>query len=191
MSGSPSKTSQGRGFDELSRMLDQLGSMTGLSECHGLITGYLCVKREFDGPEELCAILEVPSVRFGNGHSVAILESLASETFRQLESEDCEFQPLLPDDTEPLTDRIAALGEWCHGFLLGVGFSGYQKIPDLAFESREFIQDLTALTRAGTSPGASEEDDERAFSEVVEYIRAGVLLFREEALHRVNPGEEN
>jgi uncharacterized protein YgfB (UPF0149 family) len=166
-------------FVELDRVLDQVGAMTGPAECHGLIAGYLCAKKDFDTSDELLSVLDLPE---SAGREMLVIERLADETFRQLESEDCIFQPLLPDETEPLETRAAALGEWCHGFLLGLGFSGLRDQEMHSPEGHEFIRDLTAFTRAGTDPVADEEENERALIEVVEYIRMGALLLREEFL---------
>jgi len=109
---------------------------------------------------------------------------LKNYTLSQLNSPTCEFMLLLPDDEEPLAERIQALGGWCEGFLFGLG---HAHLPKLSTQVLEFIQDVIAISRI--APLANEtEEEETNFTQLVEYLKIGVLTWYQE-LHL--PTQEN
>ena len=92
---------------------------------------------------------------------------------------------MLPDDDEPLEERVEALGIWCQGFVYGLAAGGIQEGADLPEDSDEIIKDILEISRAGYAIDDDavvdiNEDDEEAFMEVCEYVRMGVLLVYEE-----------
>ena len=96
-----------------------------------------------------------------------------------------EFELMLPDDDEPLEDRVEGLGIWCQGFVYGLAAGGIKEGADLPEDSEEIIKDILEISRAGyaiddEADVAISEDDEEAFMEVCEYVRMGVLLVYEE-----------
>jgi len=54
---------------------------------------------------------------------------------------------------------------------------------------REYLADMAEISRVAAEPD-DEEADEDAYTELVEYIRVGVLLCREHMGHPVQPPEE-
>jgi uncharacterized protein YgfB (UPF0149 family) len=44
----------------------------------------------------------------------------------------------------------------------------------------EVVRDLTAITRVGADPDESEEENEQAYAELVEFVRVAVQLLHEE-----------
>ncbi|WP_032672962.1 UPF0149 family protein, partial [Pseudomonas syringae] len=84
---------------------------------------------------------------------------------------------LLPGDDEPLTERAAALGQWCQGFLAGFGLAIGEKV--LGSEAKAVLEDLAAIAQVQDALEESE-DGETDFMEVMEYMRvAPLLLFTE------------
>ena len=57
------------------------------------------------------------------GEPRRLLARLWEQTRRQLDSPDYAFQPLLPDDSRPLSLRTQVLGLWCSGVLYGLGLA--------------------------------------------------------------------
>ena len=102
---------------------------------------------------------------------------------RQLDAEDFSFTPLLPQDDRPLADRARSLGEWCQGFLFGFGASiaGVANVPP---RSEEFLRDLREFCRIDDG-AVGDEEDEVAYAELVEYLRAGAVMLREEAVQAI------
>ena len=110
----------------------------------------------------------------------AVLQQAWEHTTESLDASECTFDLMLPDDEEPLVQRTAALGSWCHGFLAGLGLAGVgDHHKSLSGDAREFLDDVQEMSRIESDP---DEDDEAeaAYAELVEYLRVGVLLLREE-----------
>ncbi len=71
------------------------------------------------------------------------------------------------------------LGGWCAGFLYALGLAGEDSYGRLSSEAREFVRDLTEISRidAGVE---GDEQEEAAYTEVLEYVRVGVLMVYED-----------
>ncbi|MEW7976408.1 MAG: UPF0149 family protein [Candidatus Sedimenticola endophacoides] len=86
-----------------------------------------------------------------------------------------------------LTERAGALAEWCQGFLYGIGLAGPLDPETLSREAREALNDLAEITHIDLdAPGGDDEEqeqEEQALTEIVEFVRAAVLLLREELIH--------
>jgi uncharacterized protein YgfB (UPF0149 family) len=96
----------------------------------------------------------------------------------QLEDPDLDFEPLLPASDAPVERRAEALVEWCRGFLGGVGLSG---TPTALFsaDANEVLADIGRIAASHFDYDDAEED-ESALSEVLEFVRVGVLLLHTE-----------
>ncbi|NBX41578.1 MAG: hypothetical protein EBR15_09230, partial [Gammaproteobacteria bacterium] len=106
-------------------------------------------------------------------------------TATELRGRELEFEPCLPDDATPVVDRAAALGQWCQGFLYGLGTSPIPDIEHLPAEIGEVVRDLTAITQVSVDESDGAEANESAYAELVEFVRVGVqLLFDEFARFR-------
>lgn len=160
---------------ELDRLLRRTGAMVDAAECHGSLCGTLCAPAGDPGSwlERLLEGTDAP------GDVRAALTRLVADTRRQLRDGDLSFSPLLPDDAERLADRVAALGEWCEGFLFGLGNAGLRDFDRLPPDAQEVVRDLVEIARVGvpTDEGAGNEE---AYAELVEYLRVGVHLLHDE-----------
>ena len=170
-------------FDELDRLLRRAGAPVDAAECHGALCGALCSPTP-DTDAWLAHVLEGGD----DAGARAPLVALAADTERRLRAGDFEFSPCLPDDDEPLVERVASLGEWCEGFLFGLGsarITDYDALPDAA---QEIVRDVIEMARVGAPAGDDDEDgDEAAYSDLVEYLRAGIQLLYDE----LNPAPPN
>ncbi len=154
----------------------------GLAECHGVLCGLVCRKpggsaSGFLHHLEQLKLLVNPDAAL----AVALTEAFES-TVRQLADEDMGFELWLPDDDDLLEDRTIALARWCSGFLAGLASGG--PFDMLSEEAREAIDDLQQIARAElTVPedlGQECEEDEVAFTEIVEYVRIVTLMMCED-----------
>ena len=113
---------------------------------------------------------------------MAALTEAFESTAQQLADEDMGFELWLPDDDEMLEDRTMALAQWCSGFLAGLASGGQFEV--LSEEAREAIGDLQQIARAELTMQEGEdqdsEEDEVAFTEIVEYVRVVTLMMRED-----------
>lgn len=160
--------------------LRDAGSPTEASEAHGSLCGLLCVLGPGAGPVWLADTL--------SGEEAAAappspLGALLQSTGAALEEGDLGFQPLLPDDDEPLAVRVGAFGLWCqgfnHGLAVGAGLSGAGH-EIASGDTAEVVRDFGAMAEVAIQEDEDGPDDEAAYAELVEYARVSVQLVFEE-----------
>ena len=172
---------------ELAAVLARLRLGLGASELHGSLVGYLCARgKAAENAWPVALELDGAEDDFGD----EIFTRLYRTCREQLDDEDLGFEPLLPDDSQPLAERGDALVEWCRGFLGGVGLAGHAGGDALSADANEILGDFGAI--AGSRFDYDDDDgDETALVEVLEFIRVGVLLLHDEMNHaprrRVQP----
>jgi len=158
----------------------------GLAECHGVACGLLVRRPGSDATAllQLLAMLEIVE-QPGDALREALVE-LHDATAAQLRDEMMGLVIWLPEDDSSLEDRTDALAQWCNGFLAGLGAGGENRFDTLSPEAGEALADLQEIalaevTSEGGRPGdGAREDEERAFAEIVEYVRIAVLILRED-----------
>jgi uncharacterized protein YgfB (UPF0149 family) len=175
-------------YAEIQRVLADERSMTDAAEAHGTLAGALCSATTYRFEDWLQEIL--PDGRAQQPVSTGALRGLYFLTTETLAGAEMSFEPLLPVDAQPHAERAAALSQWCVGFLYGLGSGAVQDLSKLPGEAGEVIKDFDELTRVGVGAGDSEEENESAYTELVEFVRVGVqLVFEELESVREHPGD--
>ena len=105
------------------------------------------------------------------------LDELVVTSIRELDDELLAFSPLLPDNDLPLRERLVALRDWVLGFLNGYAVLAPSKPPA---EVEETIADFAKIADVDMNTIESEEM-EKSYSEVIEFLRIGTMLIRENA----------
>ena len=148
------------------------------SECHGVLCGLLCAARQFPEKRWLNEVLQPGEADTTEAaHCKKILRSSRRETERQLEGQQFEFEPMLPHEEVPLTQRGEALALWCRGFLYGLAVGGLEISKTASENVREILEDLSEFTQLDLSDlEAGTNALERDYAELVEYVRVGVML---------------
>jgi len=150
------------------------------SEVHGLLTGMLSATMAASFEDLVNELLEDEQ----DPQDALLRESIHTwkELYDAVKAElydpEMGFELLLPDEELSLPDRLMALGDWCQGFVYGLGRAGI-KPEMLKGDSAELLRDFIEISRISDQSGESE-DDEAAYMELVEYVRVGVLLINEE-----------
>lgn len=126
------------------------------------------------------------------------LDTWFSDTLEALHNVELDFTPALPDESYPVKDRLRALSDFCSGFTYGVGIAtGQRGQKPLPADTREIIEDFQAIEavdpdehgegsalHSSDAPalvaGDSKEQQEGMYTELLEYVRVGVLLVMEE-----------
>lgn len=169
--------------DALNEALRRCGSGWSAEQAHGLLCSRLSVLGAEAGMGWLRLVLEEPDAASDIAREcAAMLETLFTETHQQLAERQSEFEPLLPDDDTPAEERAEALAHWCEGFLHGlVSDVRSERLKKQLAEQPlcDIIRDLLEMTRA-TADDADPEDNEAAYTELVEYLRVAVQLTYEE-----------
>ncbi|OGT35551.1 MAG: hypothetical protein A2W28_03605 [Gammaproteobacteria bacterium RBG_16_51_14] len=166
-------------YDELNGVLLRAQAGIRAAECHGFLCGQLCVTRAYNSDvwhDYLLADIDEDE-QLQACHTA--FSEMASAIETQIDSPDLEFQPLLPDDNQSLPERGVALADWCSGFLSGLGTAGIGQSGTIPKECSEMIDDIARIARA-SSADAEDEEDERALTELIEYLRMGVMMLYQE-----------
>jgi uncharacterized protein YgfB (UPF0149 family) len=163
------------GYEELEFIANRLGSPASAARLQGVLAGTLC-----SGATGLPAAL--PGL-------LGLEAPLAPEDRRELRDgadlvalslRDPEFGfgPLLPEDGETLPQRAAALAQWCDAFIEGfsAGMAEGQG-AELSAETEEILGDLGAIAGGldADSLDDEDEDDERDFWQIAEFVRIAVI----------------
>lgn len=169
-------------YDLLDDQLRAAGCGWDAAGVHGLLAGRLATQGAEAGTTWLSLALEdSDSAGEARRECEAALSKLFQETYRQLTERQSEFEPLLPDDSASTTVRARCLGRWSEAFLHGLVSVDHGEAvrKRLAAEPvAGIIKDLLEFTRA--TADASDEADERAYAELVEYLRVATQLVYEE-----------
>jgi uncharacterized protein len=174
-------------FDDLQRALAQSRAVTDAAEAHGTLVGSLCASRCSLG-DWLAEIL--PEGRAENTAADS-LRAVFESTADALGDGAMSFAPLLPTDDAPIGDRTLALGEWCQGFLYGLGTG--VAVPDAAGlpgDAAEVLRDMTEITHVDVDPEDDVESNESAYAELVEFVRVGVQLLYDQLQPLREPRED-
>ncbi|MBE1158973.1 UPF0149 family protein [Dyella acidiphila] len=167
------------GHDELDEVITHLRLAVSPSELHGSLCGFLAGNGR-PGRRPLLEILQLDA----GGVTVTppdqqVLDQLVRQSQAELADSELGFEPLLPADDRPLSQRADALIEWCRGFLGGFGLGGPDMHARLSEEGQEVLRDLGAIASSSLDFG-DEDEDEDALIEVHEFVRmAAMLLFTE------------
>jgi yecA family protein len=169
-------------YRDIAKALLRLNSEMMPAELHATLCGILCTGNSMESEDWLEQLF--PSYDPNDllhEEAMHVLLSLQTQCMQQLNDSNFGFQLLLPADEEPMEARLQALGDWCQGFMAGLAMGGLKSIDDLTDEAGEFARDTLEIARAGTSYDLDDEDeDENALTELIEYVRVGVLLVYEE-----------
>ena len=166
---------------DLAPLLEGARALTLVPEAHGTLAGALCAGDSYGLQEWLGEVF--PEGRAGSAQQG--MQDLYDWTRVSLAAGDLQFAPLLPDDAAPVDARAQALGEFCQGFLYGLGTSALPDPEGLPAQVGEIVRDIGAIAHVGVDPGESDEANEQAYAELVEFVRVGVqLLFDELAPYR-------
>lgn len=166
-------------YSELESALTAVGATMGAAQAHGLLCGMLCAKPDTEQAPWMAQVLENTAPKGEEAQAVlAALTQLFEDGKAALESEEMTFEPLLPPDDAPVGERAEALAGWAEGFLLGLSLSGLPPHKDLGEDINELLRDFTEITQVEPDPD-SEEANESAYSELVEYVRVGTLVILE------------
>lgn len=158
--------------------LEHIHSTLTPAEAHGVLVGMFCAQADrFDHQVWLEAITPESPYQWEDLDlkTQELFDELISETIQQFEADNFEFELLVMDDETPIQQRTQAIGEWCQGFLTGLGLGGYFLNQGVEQDIGEALSDIIEITKISSAADESEES-EKAYAEVIEYIRVAILL---------------
>ncbi|MYB35224.1 MAG: UPF0149 family protein [Gammaproteobacteria bacterium] len=181
----------GLNADELYAGLDEklrdIGWDSGVPEAHGLLTGLAC--RGFSAKHigNKMYMFELDS-----GQDSASLQALYELVLKNLESDDPVFDLMLPGDDESAFRRADEIANWCSGFAQGFCHDGDMSILQRTGPVKEMFDDIMSIARIQTDFSDDEverQGENRALTEIEQYLRVGIQLIYEEMAVNHNPQE--
>lgn len=167
-------------YEQIENALHGAQSPYRPEDCHGMLCAMLVVNNSLQCKrwlDEICTSEQIETRLAPQEQDV--FNSLYDHTRQELNDTLLNFSLLVPENESSLSERVSALKKWCDGFLFGLALAGIKDISSLPGDSFEILQDISLILQASDD----EEDDELneiAYSDIVEYIRMGVLLINEE-----------
>ena len=166
---------------ELDQLLHAAAADCGAAESHGMLCGIICAAGEADEKLWLEQILgEGNTLSAAAQKSAELLARLYAESRLRLDEDGLDLVLVLPGDDTLLPLRSRALGQWCQGFLYGLALGGIRGNQEPAANLGEIMHDFYEISNAGFDAEASDEDEEAAYLEIVEYVRMSVLVCHHE-----------
>lgn len=138
-----------------------------ISELQGMITGLLCACQP-PQKSDWALLMHALDLSLPDQNALDFLTQEADDLTHQLQDpEDAyEYQPLIPDDTHDLNERLLALKDWASGFIAGFVIAGWS----LTSDEQDILNDLVAI--ASLNPEiATEAEDEEAYLHLFEFAR--------------------
>jgi uncharacterized protein len=167
-------------FEDFAEVLASAGSLADAAEAHGCLCGALCAIAPYRIQDWINEVM--PDGSSVAPEPLAMLERVYSLTSAAFGEQSMAFSPLLPDDDQPISGRANALGSWCSGFLYGLGTGQLADLQSLPGEIGEIVRDFAQIAQAGGDDSDSDESNEEAYAELVEFIRMGAQMVYEELL---------
>ncbi|MBW5414039.1 UPF0149 family protein [Pseudomonas sp. MAG002Y] len=169
-------TSTSSAYAAFTQLLSEAALPVSPAELHGHLMGRICAGAGFDESDWLVAATDLlggaPSDRLKSA-----LIGLLGMVQQEFATNEVAIVLLLPTDEAPLKERLAAMAQWCQGFLSGFGLAS--RTAELSNEAKEVLQDLAAIAQVQDTLEESEEG-ENDYMEVTEYLRvAPAILYSE------------
>lgn len=168
-------------FEEIGKYLQKSSIDLHPSELHGVVCGFICDVVNTMDEETLWKYIF--SSLTNNNTLRKLFQRMYASTFLQLSEFSFDFALLLPQDDININERARALGLWCQGFLKGlknVKLALRRKTLKVTQDVREVLLDLKEIAKIRFGDIASNEEDETAFVELLEYVRLSAVLIYQE-----------
>ena len=166
-------------YEEFLQILECIGE-TNASFLHGVMVSHICLNKEFDVQKWVAFVLKSnPLIKIDEIQKdkfLDVCEALANLyqlSIKQLDDMDMSFELFLPDDLEDLEYRTQALCDWVMGYLEFFK-SGVAQVK-LSKEGQELI-DYFEEVKLIVLDGDDTETNEKAYFEIVEYMRMAIIF---------------
>jgi uncharacterized protein YgfB (UPF0149 family) len=164
------------------------------SEIQGLCLGIICTGRQ-QNPDYWHAQIEKTLLGEEVSHlpldCAQLLQNLLKNCFQSLTHPHFELTLLLPDDSMPIEVRLKAISDWCKGFIYGLGLGSPEPAVWNQPNIKEALEDIAQIQAIDTQP-VENDDSEKDYIELVEYLKiAAILIFEECSESLILQGQSN
>lgn len=152
-----------------------------VAQAHGVLCGLVAVLGAQAPLEWLDLALGEAGVSAGLPESdQQLLSTARAEVLAAFSADEFALTPLLPEEESLIGPRVEALGEWCRGFLAGLGQAGLPKGWPDGDEIREALRDLDRIASTEVELSGDDEEDERDLAELCEFVRFAALMIADD-----------
>ena len=144
-------------------------------EVHGALVGLICGGVEQTGDTWIKPLFDL--MNDGQplpGQLHQLVCDLFQDSVTRLAEFEFGFMPLLPEEEEPLSQRVEALSLWAQSFLTGMAII-QPKLNQASTEVREVIKDLAEIAQVEFDV-ADDEESEAAYTELLEFVRIAAIM---------------
>ena len=164
-------------FEELANQLLEQGQAASPADLHGCLCGLLAAGASHQAEAGMDGLNQALDLDL-HGELAEQVMALYVVTAQALDNDEFDFYPLLLDDDADIASRTAALAGWCRSFLAGyaqVSAAASRPRAALPGDSSEILQDLAAIAEADHDDLVEDEESEKNYAELTEYIRFAAL----------------
>jgi len=176
-------------WDEIADQLFNAGQTLNPSELHGVLVGLMGAGFDPDDKHHLEQTLASVEKAVGvqlQGELVDIVSRLNLATLSAIVDTDYAFRVLLPDDDDPIEQRLRSFSNWVTGFISGFteGMT-VRQAAGLAIETEvaDVLKDFAAIAQVETDQVETEEA-ERQLEELVDYVRLAAISIVQDAINQ-------
>jgi uncharacterized protein len=176
MAETGSRSNSSLDYDRLTEFFEKNDILSNGAEVHGILTGMIAGGANLEGDDWLLLLSDL--IDEGQSFKPQVREELrniASSIYGAMRDPDLGFQLILPDDDEALHERLTGLVSWVQSYLVGFGVN-QTNLAGLSEDLREAIDDMVEIAKLDFDIDDNDEDTERAYFEIVEYLRISAML---------------
>lgn len=167
-------------YQVISEILQRHDSDLKASEIHGIASALLCVDQNTPVACWLDEIIDENAGVLEEEQSTLVELFERTRKFLQPETVEFAFDLLLPIGDD-LKSNIIAMCQWCEGFLWGIGSINLPD-RDRSSETQAILRDMIEFTKLDPYVTEDDDEEEEAFMQIHQYLRAAVLIIRDELL---------
>jgi uncharacterized protein YgfB (UPF0149 family) len=167
-------------YEKLQAALSGAGIDSGSAEIHGLLCGI--VSRGGANTTDWSGVLAAAGMALDSVPEAlrTTLAGLMAASAGSLADGQMHFSLLLPDPETGIRVRADGIASWCQGYVMGLALGGSSGMEGLSPEAREAVADLIRISGAMADRDGDAETQDRALSEIEEFVRVAVQLIYED-----------
>lgn len=166
-------------FDQINEAMVSYPELESPSFLQGMLMGLMCGDADLKESAWVKRILEEADIKSVKESFLLALHDLYLEAEKGLNGSGFELELCLPEENESLKFRAAMLGQWCEGFLYGMGLVG-QSEDKLKGDVAELFRDFGDIARIEILDlEEATDEDESDFMQLMEFVKIGVLTINE------------
>lgn len=175
-------------WDEVADLLFNAGLTLNPSELHGVLVGLMGAgfspEDRHHLEQTLVSVEKAAGVQL-QGELVEMVSRLNLATMSAIVDTDYAFRMVMPDDDDPIEQRLRSFSNWVTGFISGFteGMTARQAIGStIELQVAEVLKDFAALAQVETDQ-AETEDAERQLEDLVDYVRLAAISIVQDAIN--------